>query len=87
MRALALQLLFKPDKNSIEYKALDAACSQLHTNPSRLMLQTGGIASAKQLHLSRFLQEHFPKGTGFAPVQVPPPNQTLPLAQCRGVFD
>ena len=81
MAAQALNLLFKPDKNSIEYKALDAACEQLHTNAARLMLKTGGIASAKALHMSKFLLEHFPKGTGFAPVKVPPPPAGLPVAQ------
>ncbi len=70
MKPLALQLLFKPDKNSIEYKALDAACTALQIAPQRLMLAAGGIASAKSLHLSRFLFEHFPKGLAFPPLQV-----------------
>ncbi len=81
MAPMALTLLFKPDKNSIEYKALDAACEQLHLNPARLMLQTGGIASAKALHLSKFLLEHFPKGTGFPAMKVPAPPADLPLAE------
>jgi exoribonuclease-2 len=80
MQPLALQLLFKPDKNTIEYKALETACNDLHTNPARLMLAVGGIASAKQLHLSKFLFEYFPKGTGFAPIKVPPATTALPLA-------
>ncbi|MEO7032090.1 MAG: RNB domain-containing ribonuclease, partial [Herbaspirillum sp.] len=33
MHSLVQQLLFKPDKNSIEYKALDAACHELQTTP------------------------------------------------------
>jgi len=81
MKPLVLQLLFKPDKNTIEYKALEAACDELHTNPQRLMLATGGIASAKQLHLSKFLFEHFPKGPGFADgLAVPAAPSALPLA-------
>jgi exoribonuclease-2 len=82
MQALALQLLFKPDKNSIEYKALDAACKDLQTSPQRLMLSTGGIASAKQLHYTKFLFEFFPKGTGFPELTVAPPPQ-LPLADVQ----
>ncbi|HWV62621.1 MAG TPA: RNB domain-containing ribonuclease, partial [Oxalicibacterium sp.] len=74
MRPLVQQLLFKPDKNSIEYKALDAACSELQIAPQRLMLATGGIRSAKELHFSKFLFESFPKGIGFPSVQLP----TLP---------
>ena len=65
MKPLALQLLFKPDKNSIEYKALEAACNTLQVAPQRLMLAAGGIASPKDLHLSRFLFEFFPRGLAF----------------------
>ena len=65
MQPLALQLLFKPDKNSIEFKALEAACAALQIAPQRLMLAAGGIASAKDLHLSRFLFENFPRGLAF----------------------
>jgi exoribonuclease-2 len=71
MKPIVWQLLFKPDKNSIEYKALDAACAELHTTPQRLMLAVGGLASAKELHLSRFLSEYFPRGTGFPAISIP----------------
>src|SRR6202044_1548581 len=52
LRPIALQLLFKPDKNSIEYKALETACNELQTTPQNLLLTVGGIASPHQLHLS-----------------------------------
>ncbi|MFL6674067.1 MAG: ribonuclease catalytic domain-containing protein [Massilia sp.] len=80
LQPMVHQLLFKPDKNTIEYKALEAAANELQTTPQRLMLQTGGIGSAKDLHMSRFLFEHFPRGAGFAPVSVPRAPATLPLA-------
>ncbi|MCM1128732.1 MAG: RNB domain-containing ribonuclease [Alistipes senegalensis] len=67
MKPLAMQLLCKPDKNSMEYKALSEACMVLQTTPERLMLQTGAIASPYDLHFSRFLFEYFPKGTAFPP--------------------
>ncbi|HCY62328.1 MAG TPA: ribonuclease II [Oxalobacteraceae bacterium] len=82
MRPLALQLLFKPDKNSIEYKALEAACAEMQTSPARLMLATGGLASPRDLHFSRFLFEHFPKGTGFPAVQLPS-MPSLPTADVQ----
>jgi exoribonuclease-2 len=82
MKGSALQLLFKPDKNSIEYKALETACNELHTTPARLMLATGGISSPKQLHLSKFLSEYFPKGTGFPSVAVPS-IPSLPVADVQ----
>ncbi|MEN9867369.1 MAG: hypothetical protein RL748_2959, partial [Pseudomonadota bacterium] len=80
MQNMVQQLLFKPDKNSIEYKALEAACEQLQTSPAKLMLANGGIKSARQYHYGKFLLEHFPKGTGFAPVKVAPPGGNLPVA-------
>ncbi|QRX80985.1 ribonuclease catalytic domain-containing protein [Glaciimonas sp. PAMC28666] len=85
MGPLALQLLFKPDKNSIEYKAFDAACVALQTTPQRLMLAVGGIASPKDLHFSKFLFEFFPKGVGFPVIPVPtiPTVANLPLADVR----
>jgi exoribonuclease-2 len=80
MQPLVQQLLFKPDKNSIEYKALEAACEELHSTPQRLMLATGGIASPKDLHMARFLFENFPRGAGFSTVPVPATPGGLPVA-------
>ncbi len=71
IRTVARQLLYRPDKNSIEYKALEAACAELQVLPARLLLSVGAIASAKELHLSRFLTEHFPRGTGFPQIALP----------------
>jgi exoribonuclease-2 len=82
IKSCALQLLFKPDKNGIEYKALEAACSELQLTPQRLMLSAGGISSAKDLHLSRFLIEHFPKGTDFPAVALPD-VPSLPVADVQ----
>ncbi len=71
IRAAVRQLLQKPDKNSIEYKALESACADMQTTAARLLLSVGAIASAKELHLSRFLTEHFPRGTGFPAITLP----------------
>ncbi|WP_059413501.1 ribonuclease catalytic domain-containing protein [Cupriavidus basilensis] len=79
-RGKALQLLFKPDKNSLEYKAMDAACTALGMSPMRLMVAVGGIASPRALHEAKFLSECFPKGTGFPEVAVPEPAGELPRA-------
>ncbi|MFZ6820119.1 RNB domain-containing ribonuclease [Undibacterium sp. Ji22W] len=82
-KSLGLQLLFKPDKNSIEYKALVEACSALQMNPARLMLASGGLKNAKDFHLSKFLLEHFPKGAGFPQTSLPSLPQDLPVADVR----
>lgn len=82
IRAAVRQLLYKPDKNSMEFKALDAACTDLQTSPARLLLSVGALASAKELHMSRFLTEHFSRGTGFAPIKLPPLPE-LPTAEVQ----
>jgi len=82
-KPLALTLLFRPDKNSIEFKALDVACKELQTTPQRLMLQTGGLASPKDLHYAKFLFEFFPKGSGFPDVTIPAVPKDLPLADVQ----
>ena len=76
----ALALLTKPDKNSIEYKALEGAAAARGISQARLMLECGGIASARALHEARFLSEHFPHGTGFPPVTPGPAPTDLPTA-------
>ncbi|MCX7218551.1 MAG: RNB domain-containing ribonuclease [Burkholderiales bacterium] len=83
LKALALQLLFKPDKNSIEYKAWAEACDALQTAPAQLMLECGGLASAKDFHLSKFLFESFPKGLAFPDVAIPALPDNLPVAEVQ----
>jgi len=76
----ALGLLTKPDKNTIEYKALEAAAAARGISQARLMLECGGIPSARALHEARFLSEFFPHGTGFAAVTVGALPEDLPDA-------
>jgi exoribonuclease-2 len=80
MQPLVQQLLFKPDKNTIEYKALEAACEELHSTPQRLVLAAGGVGSPKELHMARFLFENFPRGAGFPSVPLPATPAGLPVA-------
>lgn len=61
----ALELLTAPDKNTIEYKALEAASIAQGQTHAKMMLACGGIPSARALHEARFLAAYFPKGTGF----------------------
>ncbi len=77
MASLVNQLLFKPDKNSIEYKALDTAAQELQTTPARLMLSVGAISSARELHMNRFLSVCFPRGTGFPEIAIPAKPQLV----------
>ena len=77
------KILFKPDKNSAEYKAVVEAARATHTAPLDLLQKSGAIASPYQFHYKRFLFENFPKGTGFPALQAPTHTEELPLADVR----
>ena len=74
------KILFKPDKNAPEYKAVVEASRATHTAPLELLQKAGAIASPYQFHWKRFLLENFPKGTGFPAITAPPIADELPLA-------
>ncbi len=74
------QLLYRPDKTSVEWKALDEACSDLKVTPPQLLQRCGALASAGDYHLNRFLFEHFPRGMAFPPAEPPLVPDDLPLA-------
>ncbi len=80
---LISKLLYAPDKNTLEWKALEAACEQLKLSPARVMANCGALATPHDYHLSRFLFEYFPRGAEFA--EVPPVTlpATLPRANVR----
>ncbi|QXL84504.1 ribonuclease catalytic domain-containing protein [Comamonas sp. NLF-1-9] len=80
IREQLYKILFKPDKNAPEYKAVVQASRSAHKAPLALLQDAGAIASAYDFHWQRFLFEWFPRGTGFAPVSAPAPAQDLPLA-------
>ena len=74
------KILFKPDKNAPEYKAVVEASRATHIAPLELLQKAGAIASPYLFHWKRFLLENFPKGTGFPAISAPPINDDLPLA-------
>ena len=78
--ALKTALLYKPDKNGIEWKALEEACETLRLTPARLFERCGALASSHDYHLGRFLFEYFPRGTAAAATPAPEQPQDLPLA-------
>ena len=83
IREQLYKILFKPDKNSAEYKAVVEAARASHTAPLDLLQKSGAIASAYQFHYKRFLFENFPKGTGFPALQAPVHTEDLPLVDVR----
>lgn len=80
IREQLYKILFKPDKNAPEYKAVVEASRATHTAPLELLQKAGAIDSAYQFHWKRFLFENFPKGTGFPAITAPQPPEDLPIA-------
>ncbi len=76
---------FRPDKNSLEYKALEQAAQRLGRAPVRVLHEAGAFADPKALHRARFLVEWFPRGTGFDPALQAPAiaADALPLADVQ----
>lgn len=81
LAVLADQLLYAPDRNKPETKALETACEQSGESPARLLFRCGAIKSPYFLHYRRFLHEQFPKGLAFPAVEVPPVRADLPRAE------
>ncbi|MBK7952864.1 MAG: RNB domain-containing ribonuclease [Candidatus Accumulibacter sp.] len=65
------QLLYKPDRNRGETKALEAACSETGLSAAHLLQKCGAIPSAHDYHLQRFLLEQFPQGTALPATAAP----------------
>jgi len=67
-------LLFKPDKASLEWRALDQAATAAGMSAPQVAAAAGALSGPEDLFLRRFAFEHFPRGTGFpetGPVQQP----------------
>jgi exoribonuclease-2 len=80
VREQLYRILFKPDKNGPEYKAVVQAARATQRAPLALLQDAGAIDSPYQFHWKRFLFEHFPRGTGFAAITAPDIREELPLA-------
>ncbi|WP_395025930.1 ribonuclease catalytic domain-containing protein [Comamonas odontotermitis] len=77
------KILFRPDKNAPEYKAVVEASRKAQLAPLALLQKAGAINSSYQFHWQRFLFDNFPKGTGFPAVTAPQPPTDLPLADVQ----
>jgi len=81
-RPKLLELLYKPDRNTVEVKALEQAAAHAKLTPVRLLEKCQAIPSTCDYHLNRFLFEQFPRGTAF-PEGPALADRALPLAQVR----
>jgi exoribonuclease-2 len=89
MQGNPAQLLFRPDKNGVEFRALERAAQELRVAPERLLVSVGAFASPRTLHVERFTAEYFPDGLGFEPAVVDTFAESgqeleqLPLSEAR----
>jgi exoribonuclease II len=81
--SLVPRILIAPDKNTLEYKALEDAAAATGLSQLRLIERCGAIPSTLDFHLATFLLEYFPRGTGFAPVNEPMDPPELPKSSVR----
>ena len=83
------KILFKPDKNAPEYKAVVEAARATHLAPLALLQKAGAITSAYEFHWQRFLFDNFPKGIGFPALDAPVIKDALPrsTAQAYSIDD
>ncbi|MDP9901714.1 ribonuclease catalytic domain-containing protein [Variovorax ginsengisoli] len=80
VREQLYKILFKPDKNAPEYRAVVDAARASQRPPLELLERAGAIDSPYQFHWRRFLFENFPKGTGFPALAAPAIADELPVA-------
>ncbi|MES2207328.1 MAG: ribonuclease catalytic domain-containing protein [Pseudomonadota bacterium] len=59
------KLLYKPDRQELATKAVEAACAKLGCSTLNLLREAHVIQSAHDYHFGRFLYQYFPKGTGW----------------------
>lgn len=81
LRAAAPTFLDRPDKNTLEWKAFDAAVQQSGTSPERLLLSLGVWPHPLAMMRERFLSIHFPRGTDWPAVDLQDWGADLPQTE------
>jgi exoribonuclease II len=82
-------LIYNPDKNSMEWKAIDEAAQTSGRLALTVMFESGLIKNAHDYHLGAFLREMFSDGTSFPKYDVPEEAHGLSLAvaSCFSIDD
>ncbi|WP_290144250.1 ribonuclease catalytic domain-containing protein [uncultured Parasutterella sp.] len=83
IKAKAIELLTKPDKNSLEWKAVKEASDKISTSPLRMLLNVGAIKNAWHWHVDSFFTVNFPHGKNFPGNLGTPPadvHEELPIS-------
>lgn len=74
------ELLYAPDRNKPQTRALEQACAKTGLSAARVFERCGLLSDSHDYHLKRFLHEFFPRGTAFPPHEVPRAGEDLPRA-------
>ena len=81
LRAILPQLLYRPDRNRVETKALELACEASGLSAARLIARAGALPASHDYHLGAFLFDYFPRESGvFESIAADEPP-SLPLAE------
>ena len=83
VREQLYRILFRPDKNAPEYKAVVDAARRTGRAPLDLLKAAGAIDSPYEFHWRRFLFEEFPRGVSFPAVEAPGISDQLSLGSAR----
>lgn len=73
-------LFYAPDKNTLEWKALEQATGEMHLLPIQVLANAGAVVSNHDYHLGAFLREYFANGTDFSAYDIAGVPDDLPLA-------
>ena len=71
-KPLSASLLYKPEKNSLEWKALETVCAEKKLTAVKLMEKCGAIPSSHDYHFDQFVREYFPEGISFGDLETQP---------------
>jgi exoribonuclease II len=81
LRPMLRELLYKPDRNRSETKALEKACLASGLSGAKLLAACGMLPSTHDYHFNRFLYEQFPGGVALPALARPSWPEDLPLAE------
>lgn len=81
-----LNLINKPDKNSLEYKATLKASKELKLSLIELFFKIGYISSIEDMMESSFIKQYFPDGTELADFAINDHSEDIPFNESRCVF-
>jgi exoribonuclease-2 len=76
-------LLYRPDRNTLEVKALEQASAETGLSAVKLFVRSGALSSHHDYHLGKFLAEYFPAGRD---ARIPAPAadfSSLPLGDVQ----